>query len=31
LGDLTDQQERWAIPALTLATMFERARFKDMT
>jgi hypothetical protein len=31
VSDLTDQQERWAIPALTLATMFERARFKDMT
>lgn len=30
-GELTDQQERWAIPALTLATMFERQRFKDMT
>lgn len=30
-GDLTDQQERWAIPALTIASMFERQRFKDMT
>jgi hypothetical protein len=30
-GDLTDQQERWAIPALTIAAMFERQRFKDMT
>ena len=30
LGDLTDQQERWAIPALTLVTMFERQRVKSM-
>ena len=30
LGELTDQQERWAIPALTLVTMFERARVKNM-
>jgi len=30
-GELTDQQERWAIPALSIAAMFERQRFKDMT
>lgn len=30
LGELTDQQERWAIPALTLVTMFERQRVKNM-
>jgi len=30
LGELTDQQERWAIPALTLVTMFERQRVKSM-
>lgn len=29
-GELTDQQERWAIPALTLVTMFERTRVKKM-
>ena len=30
VGELTDQQERWAIPALTLVTMFERTRVKNM-
>ena len=30
VGELTDQQERWAIPALTIITMFERARVKQM-
>lgn len=30
VGELTDQQERWAIPALTLVTMFERTRVKKM-
>jgi hypothetical protein len=29
-GELTDQQERWVIPALTLVTMFERTRIKQM-
>jgi len=29
-GEITDQQERWAIPALTLVTMFERQRVKEM-
>jgi len=29
-GDLTDATERWAIPALTLVTMFERQRVKEM-
>ena len=29
-GELTDSQERWAIPALTLVTMFERTRVKQM-
>lgn len=29
-GELTDQQERWVIPALTLVTMFERQRIKQM-
>lgn len=29
-GNLTDGQERWAIPALTLVTMFERTRVKNM-
>jgi hypothetical protein len=29
-GELTDQQERWAIPALTLVAMFERTRVKKM-
>lgn len=31
VGVLTDQQERWVIPALTLVTMFERTRVKNMT
>lgn len=31
VGELTDQQERWAIPTLTLVTMFERTRVKNMT
>ena len=31
LGDLNDQQERWAIPVLTLVAMFERTRVKNMT
>ncbi len=31
LGELSDANERWAIPALTLATMFERTRVKEMT
>jgi len=30
VGEITDQQERWAIPALTLVTMFERQRVKEM-
>ncbi len=30
VGELTDQQERWAIPALTLVAMFERTRVKNM-
>lgn len=30
VGELTDQQERWAIPVLTLAAMFERTRVKNM-
>lgn len=30
LGELRDSDERWAIPALTLATMFERTRVKEM-
>ncbi len=30
-GDITDQQERWAIPVLTLVTMLERTRIKQMT
>ena len=30
VGELTDQQERWVIPALTVITMFERARVKQM-
>lgn len=30
LGELKDSDERWAIPALTLATMFERTRVKEM-
>lgn len=29
-GELTDAQERWAIPALTLVTLFERQRVKEM-
>lgn len=31
VGELSDQHERWAIPALTLVAMFERARVKKMT
>jgi hypothetical protein len=31
VGDLSDQQERWAIPALTLVTMMERKRVKNMS
>ncbi|MFN8411466.1 MAG: hypothetical protein U0Z26_03670 [Anaerolineales bacterium] len=30
VGELTDQQERWVIPALTLVTLFERTRVKEM-
>ena len=30
VGELSDQDERWAIPALTLVTMFERTRVKRM-
>jgi hypothetical protein len=30
-GELRDANERWAIPALTLVTMFERQRVKEMT
>ncbi len=30
VGELTDAQERWAIPVLTLVTMFERTRVKQM-
>lgn len=30
IGDLSDQHERWAIPALTLVAMFERTRVKKM-
>ncbi|MFN8399678.1 MAG: hypothetical protein U0X74_06675 [Anaerolineales bacterium] len=30
VGEMTDQQERWAIPALTLVAMFERTRVKQM-
>jgi len=29
-GELTDANERWVIPALTLVTMFERQRVKEM-
>lgn len=29
-GELTDAQERWVIPALTLTAMFERTRVKQM-
>lgn len=30
VGEMTDQNEHWAIPALTLITMFERQRVKSM-
>jgi len=30
VSDLSDADERWAIPALTLVTMFERQRVKEM-
>lgn len=30
VGELPDQHERWAIPALTLVAMFERTRVKKM-
>jgi len=30
IGELTDQQERWVVPALTIVTMFERTRVKNM-
>lgn len=30
-GELAEADERWAIPALTLVTMFERQRVKEMT
>jgi hypothetical protein len=30
ITELSDADERWAIPALTLATMFERQRVKEM-
>jgi hypothetical protein len=30
-AELTDANERWVIPALTLVTMFERQRVKEMT
>jgi len=29
-GELSDQQERWVVPALTVVTMFERTRVKNM-
>ncbi len=29
-GDLSDADERWAIPSLGIATMFERTRLKEM-
>lgn len=31
LMDITDHQEHWVIPALTLVTMFERSHIKKMT
>lgn len=30
VGDLSEADERWAIPALALATLFERTRLKEM-
>jgi hypothetical protein len=30
IGELKDADEAWAIPALTLATLFERTRVKEM-
>jgi hypothetical protein len=30
IGELKDADETWAIPALTLATLFERTRVKEM-
>jgi len=30
VSELNDADERWVIPALTLVTMFERQRVKEM-
>ena len=30
IGELKDADERWVIPAITLVTMFERQRVKEM-
>ena len=31
VGELSDADEKWVIPALTLVTLFERQRVKEMT